>query len=115
MIVFSKCTSIYFDDNDSTYEPKTLNRGTIIVDPDVYFKRNLGCWNNTVIHECVHWFLHQKHFELVQLFEKRMKVSTEIAEYKLANNLPVLDAQREKMVINKNISCCKFSMKDRLG
>ncbi len=70
MIVFSKCTSIYFDDNDSTYEPKTLNRGTIIVDPDVYFKRNLGCWNNTVIHECVHWFLHQKHFELVQLFDK---------------------------------------------
>ena len=42
--------------------------------------------------------------QLVQLFEKRMKVSTEIAEYKLANNLPVLDAQREKMVINKDIS-----------
>ncbi|CAM4210161.1 chorismate mutase [Jeotgalicoccus halotolerans] len=42
--------------------------------------------------------------ELVQLVEKRMKVSTEIAEYKLANNIPVLDAQREKKVINKNIS-----------
>lgn len=42
--------------------------------------------------------------QLVQLFEKRMKVSTEIAEYKLRNNVPVLDAQREKMVINKNIS-----------
>lgn len=34
--------------------------------------------------------------ELVQLVEKRMKVSTEIAEYKLANNIPVMDAQREK-------------------
>ncbi|MEK4554180.1 MULTISPECIES: chorismate mutase [Jeotgalicoccus] len=42
--------------------------------------------------------------ELVQLVEKRMKVSTEIAEYKLANNIPVMDAQREKKVINKNIS-----------
>lgn len=42
--------------------------------------------------------------QLVQLFEKRMKVSTEIAEYKLRNNIPVLDAQREKMVINKNMS-----------
>ena len=42
--------------------------------------------------------------QLVQLFEKRMKVSTEIAENKLRNNVPVLDAQREKMVINKNIS-----------
>lgn len=42
--------------------------------------------------------------QLVQLFEKRMKVSTEIAEYKLRNDVPVLDAQREKMVINKNIS-----------
>ena len=42
--------------------------------------------------------------QLVQLFEKRMKVSTEIDEYKLANNVPVLDSQREKMVINRNIS-----------
>lgn len=42
--------------------------------------------------------------QLVQLFEKRMKVSTEIAEYKLANNVPVLDSQREITVINKNIS-----------
>ena len=42
--------------------------------------------------------------QLVQLFEKRMEVSTEIAAYKLANEIPVLDAQREKNVINKNIS-----------
>lgn len=42
--------------------------------------------------------------QLVQLFEKRMEVSTEIAEYKLANSIPVLDTQREQSVINKNIS-----------
>lgn len=42
--------------------------------------------------------------QLVKLFEKRMQVSTEIAEYKMANEIPVLDAQREQIVIDKNIS-----------
>lgn len=42
--------------------------------------------------------------QLVKLFEKRMQVSTEIAEYKIANGIPVLDEQREQAVIDKNIS-----------
>ncbi len=36
---------------------------------------------------------------LVQLFERRMAVARQVAEYKLAHGMPVLDAQREKEVI----------------
>ena len=34
------------------------------------------------------------------LFERRMGVASEIADYKKANNLPILDSSREKEKIN---------------
>lgn len=37
--------------------------------------------------------------EIVSLFEKRMAVSRQVAQYKLAHGLPVLDQGREKQVI----------------
>lgn len=39
--------------------------------------------------------------ELVALYIKRMKCSAEVAEYKKANNIPVLDAARERALLNK--------------
>ncbi|MFQ3550200.1 MAG: ImmA/IrrE family metallo-endopeptidase [Armatimonadota bacterium] len=35
--------------------------------------RNLGSVNNTIIHECVHWELHRKYFELVNLYNEYKK------------------------------------------
>lgn len=37
--------------------------------------------------------------ELVALFEKRMAISRQVAQYKLAHDLPVLDSGREAQVI----------------
>ena len=39
--------------------------------------------------------------ELVALFIKRMNVSAGVAEYKIKNNMPVLDASRERALLNK--------------
>lgn len=39
--------------------------------------------------------------ELVQLFEKRTRTVEEVARIKLDNHLPVLDASREQLVIEK--------------
>ncbi|MBU3103228.1 prephenate dehydratase [Clostridium gasigenes] len=41
--------------------------------------------------------------ELVVLFEKRMDIAINVAEYKKENNLPILNSTREKEVIDKNI------------
>ena len=38
--------------------------------------------------------------ELIALFEKRMALSGEVAEYKRAHDLPVLDASREAHVLD---------------
>lgn len=38
--------------------------------------------------------------QIVELFQKRMKVASKIADYKIANNLPVLDSKREREKLN---------------
>lgn len=42
--------------------------------------------------------------EMIELFEKRMKASKMVAQYKFENDLPVLDSSREEEIINKNIN-----------
>lgn len=37
--------------------------------------------------------------EMVRLFEKRMGLALEVAQYKAAHGLPVLDASREEQVL----------------
>jgi len=39
--------------------------------------------------------------ELIALFEERMNVLNDIAEYKIKNNLPILNQNREDIVISK--------------
>lgn len=38
--------------------------------------------------------------ELIKLFEKRMEVSSKIGKYKKENNLPILNSQREREILN---------------
>ena len=42
--------------------------------------------------------------ELISLFERRMNIAKKVAEYKKANNLPILNEEREKQVIIKNVN-----------
>ena len=50
--------------------------------------------------------------EMLSLFEKRMKVSTGIAEYKRQNNLPVYDGKREREKIASVAESASEDMKD---
>ncbi len=45
--------------------------------------------------------------EMIALFEKRMDVVADIAAYKIKNNLPVLNQNREDIVISKVKSIVK--------
>lgn len=49
--------------------------------------------------------------EISDLFEKRMNLSTEVAKYKIDNNMPVFDAKREKEVIDNNVARIKPELK----
>lgn len=72
-IYFSDCEIQHYDRDAREYKPLKVRRGTILVDPDVYFMRNIGSVNNTIIHESVHWEFHRKFFELVKLYNKEAR------------------------------------------
>ena len=40
--------------------------------------------------------------EIAKLFEERMAAAADVAEYKSKHNLPILDREREKAVIEEN-------------
>ena len=69
-------------------EDRTICPGTILVNPDVVFMRNIGSTNNTVIHECVHWDKHYKFFELQKLLNPDIQaISCAVVEdYKKKSN-----------------------------
>ena len=69
-IFFVDTETRYYDKENNEYKTIDVTAGTIIVDPDVFFLRNLGCANNTVVHECVHWHLHRKAFQLERLYNE---------------------------------------------
>lgn len=69
-IFFTDCDAEYYDKDESEFKRIPVNKGAIFVDPDAYFLRNLGSVNNTIVHECVHWDLHRKAFELERLYNE---------------------------------------------
>ena len=67
-ILFEECSLNIWDNNKE--QIKEFKQGTILVDPSVFYLRNLGSFNNTIIHECIHWELHKKAFEFEKIYNK---------------------------------------------
>jgi transcriptional regulator with XRE-family HTH domain len=69
---------VYDAENEKATELR-VQAGTILVDPNVFFLRNLGAFNNTVVHECVHWIKHKKAFALARLYNSNVtNISCEV-------------------------------------
>lgn len=69
-IYFRETDAKLYDGEKKAETVKHVMPGTVIVDPNVAFQRNLGAYNNTIVHECVHWELHKKAFALEQLYNE---------------------------------------------
>lgn len=67
-IFFAEADSEVYDAEAGALVNRHFDAGTIVVDPQAYLLRNLGCVNNTIVHECVHWDRHSKAFELERLY-----------------------------------------------
>ena len=68
---------LYFCDDevelwDETDTPSKVpvKGGTIYVDPLANFLKNYGKQDNTIIHECFHWYKHRKAYELERLYNE---------------------------------------------
>ena len=42
--------------------------------------------------------------KIIALSEQRMKIVKQVSIYKIANNIPVLDASREQLMLDKNLN-----------
>lgn len=67
-IFFHDCEAEFYDEDSQQMVQAYVDARTIVVDPKAFFLCNLGSVNNTVVHECVHWDLHRKAFELERLY-----------------------------------------------
>ena len=67
-LYFHDCDAELYDGDCDELVKTSVSARTIFVDPKAYFLRNLGSVNNTTVHECVHWDLHRKAFELERLY-----------------------------------------------
>lgn len=74
MCFTSGIAEIYDRDEDEYREIK-VRAGTMIIDPDTLLKRNLGCMNNTVAHESVHWFKHRNYHILQSVIDRNCAVA----------------------------------------
>ncbi|MEB6113921.1 ImmA/IrrE family metallo-endopeptidase [Kurthia gibsonii] len=80
-IYFSDSRIKYYDIATGTYKKARVKRGTILIDSNVFFMRNIGSMNNTIIHECVHWDLHKNFFELEKLYNPEARaISCQVRE-----------------------------------
>lgn len=45
--------------------------------------------------------------KIIELYELRMEVVKEVINYKIENNLPILDSSRENLMLDKNLKKIK--------
>ena len=67
---------IYTDNTLKETTEIMTHPGTMLINSNVYFMRNVGTANNTIIHECVHRDRHRKAFELQKLLTGRIHIKT---------------------------------------
>lgn len=67
-IFFETAETRIYDEKTKTEKLVFVERRTILADPQMYFLRNHGSVNNTIVHECVHWDKHRKAFALAKLY-----------------------------------------------
>ena len=41
--------------------------------------------------------------KIIELYEQRMNMVKDVIEYKIQNNIPILDSSREKIMLEKNL------------
>lgn len=66
-IYFRETDAEFYNEEKDAPVKEHIPAKTIVFDPNTFFLFNLGKVNNTIIHECVHYYFHRKAFELDRL------------------------------------------------
>ncbi len=64
MTIFTDGFLEIYDPEEMLYETKSFKAKTVLIDPEAVKKTNIGCRNNTLAHECVHWYKHRYYYKM---------------------------------------------------
>lgn len=64
MTIFTDGIVEVYDPNEKLYDAKFFKAKTVLIDPEAVKKTNIGCRNNTIAHECVHWYKHRYYYKM---------------------------------------------------
>ncbi|CQR25024.1 hypothetical protein BN1356_01367 [Streptococcus varani] len=84
-MVFKDTEVLFYDEKDLV--SRLVKKKTILVDPEVICLRNQGSYNNTVVHESVHWLLHRYHNEYKMLFDENHRRSSSLKDNSSSTSL----------------------------
>ena len=91
LTVFEDGNVEVYNPEEGLYEAKFFKRKTILIDPEAYKRTNVGCVNNTIAHECVHWYKHRLFFLKQQFTLPRQAKFCRCRE----NQLSIIDRELE--------------------
>lgn len=74
---------------------RNAKRGTVLIDPRVYYERTLGTVNFTIAHECFHWYRHQPYHALMKMLGANDELG-KIIQCSIGNNAK--DSEKWKAV-----------------
>nr|DAS75815.1 MAG TPA: IrrE protein [Caudoviricetes sp.] len=78
---------------EGLYDTKVFKKKTVLIDPEAVKKTNIGCRNNTLAHECVHWFKHRLYYKMQQYTLPRQAKHCKCR----VNNIPVISDEEKIM------------------
>lgn len=67
MTIFTDGVVEIYDPIEGLYDTQVFKSKTVLIDPEAVKKTNSGCRNNTIAHECVHWYKHRLFYKRQQL------------------------------------------------
>ncbi len=67
MTIFAGGLVDYYDLEEGLYDTKEFAEKTVLIDPEAVKKTNSGCRNNTIAHECVHWYKHRYYYKMQRI------------------------------------------------
>lgn len=64
MTIFTDGVVEIYDPDEGLYDTKKFKAKTVLIDSAAVKKTNIGCRNNTIAHECVHWWKHRYYYKM---------------------------------------------------
>lgn len=68
-LYFEDCNAIFYDDNGTSVQEK-IPQNTIVLDPCIFYLRDVGSVNHTIVHECVHKEYHYKKYLFESIYDE---------------------------------------------